>query len=496
MNDLEWIESLLDSARAAGAVDAEAYVKRSVGRRVVLEPLSDAGHCRASVSTSEERGIALRVRDAEGRWGFAWRSAAGRLNSKALVEDALGSAGRSSRIEDPDHPGCAPCAPQASRAGSCTSSEDERQALQIHDQGWRDASVGWITELLGEAVSAAASAAGRSAAVDRVLLSTATTTIRLVNSRGFFGEYEMTPALLSVSMIPLEEGARPSLEERSSCRIADIDPRLCGEVAARRSLPRRPTSPPLPGNPSLVIGPRAAASFLSAWIPSALMGGSAKEAPIASRSHGVMPAAHLDFALVDDGRLPGMIGSAPFDGVGKPTGRRILARRGIRCGRLSALEGNTIRPSYREPPSVGPTTLLVEGPPVEGSAHAEEGALTVESGLVVETALFEPASESWRIRVLRGDWYSNGEMAGPADGVRWEGSVERILSGVAAFGRDLSFFHIGQSIGAPSLRIEGLGPWIVEAAQRRAGRDRQRVSAPRPAPRQAPRARSPEVLSD
>ncbi len=245
-----------------------------------------------------------------------------------------------------------------------------------------------------------------------------------------------------------------------------------------------------------MIGPRAAASFLLAWIPSVLTGGSAEEFDLASRSRGGLPAARLDFRLVDDGRLPGMIGSAPFDGVGRPTGRTILARGGIRCVRLSALGGNTVRPSYREPPFVGPSTLFVEGPPGEGPGHAKEGTLVVETGLVVETARFEPGSESWRIRVLRGEWYRDGEPAGPADGARWEGPVERILSGVAALGGDLRFFYIGRSVGAPSIRVEGLGPWIVEAAPGRTAKDRRPASALQQASRRPTQVRAQEIVSD
>src|SRR5439155_26616799 len=50
-------------------------------------------------------------------------------------------------------------------------------------------------------------------------------------------------------------------------------------------------------------------------------------------------------SVVDDARLPAGFGSAPFDGVGRPTRRTTLVAGGTRAGRLSSLGGNVVRPS-------------------------------------------------------------------------------------------------------------------------------------------------------
>ena len=464
MSEVDRVEDLIAAARAAGAAEAEVYVKRARVRRVGLLPIPDPSRPRVTVSTIEERGVALRLLDDRRRWGFAWRSSGGELETEGLVADAIESARRSIPCDDPGTADHIPYAPPGGVAGD----------TGIHDDRWLSVSVDFILDYLGEGVSAAAHVAGRCAVVERALLSSAHTTVRLINSRGFDGYYEKTPTLVSVSMVPVETGARASLEERSGCRMEDISPRDCGVEAALRSLPVRPAAAPPDSGPPLILGPRTTASLLASLLPGIL--DAARHAPVSNGAKTAPgPIANIPqlpaMTLVDNGRAPGMVASAPFDGVGRLTGRTVLFRDGDRCGRLSAAAGHTIRPSYREPPLVGATTLILE-PPADDVAAADP-----DSFLRVESVLFEPGSKVWRVRVLRGEWYAGGSPAGPADGLRWEGPLQRILSGVRSRGTDVRFFHPGIPIGAPSIRIDGLGPWIVEAASARpASRARRAAS--------------------
>ncbi len=455
MSDLDRGEDLISAARTAGAVEAEVYIKTARVRRVGLLPIPDPLRPRVTVSAIEECGVALRVLDDRRRWGFAWRSSDGELDG--LVPDAIESARRSIPCDDPGAADDIPCAPAGGETG-------EAGDQGINDERWLSASVDFILDYLGEAVSAAADVAGRCAVVERALLSSAHTTVRLINSRGFEGQYEKTPTLVSVSMVPVETGARASLEERSGCRMEDISPRDCGVEAALRALPVRPAAAPPESGPPLILGPRTTASLLASLIPEIL--GASRKAPGPNGAEGSpgpianglkLPA----MTLLDDGRAPGMVASAPFDGVGRSTGRTVLVRDGERCGRLRAADGHAIRPSYREPPGVGATTLILE-PPADDVAAADP-----DSFLKVESALFQPGLKVWRVRVLRGEWYAGGSPVGPADGLKWEGPLQRILSGVRWRGKDIRFFHPGMPIGAPSIRIEGLGPWIVEVASAR-----------------------------
>ncbi len=478
MGGAEWIDAILKTARSSGALEAEAYVKSAWGRRVALHPAAADVDRRLTFSTLSERGVALRIRDGRGRWGFAWRSAGGEVNAAGLVSDALDSARRVSPADDPEAPGRAPLADPWDAGG-------EAGDLGIRDDRWLTTPDEGLVDFLAESASAASNVAGRCARVERALLSAARVTILLANSRGLHGEYEKTPALLSLSMTPAEPGARASIEERSGCSMDLISPRECGVAAALRSLPVRPAAAAPETHPPLILPPRVAASFLAAMLP-VLLGSGAGPGLMAEVDPGGGPGPAVGsslaggLTLVEDGRAPGMVASGPFDGVGRRTSRTVLLRDGARCGRLSALDGHTVRLSYREPPRVGPATYILEA--------GAEGGGAADASLVAEVALLTPGPVRWRIRVLRGDWWTGGSPAGPADGLMWEGPPSRILAGLRPHGGPSGFFHPGMPIGAPPLLIEGLGPWIVEAVSRRpeAGPARAPAAWPSPPPEDHP----------
>ncbi|HEU4402012.1 MAG TPA: metallopeptidase TldD-related protein, partial [Candidatus Polarisedimenticolia bacterium] len=457
--DARWLEEILREARAAGATEAEVFRKTGRGRRVALEPtLTAGGRARVTVSTSDEEGIAVRLRNHEGGWGFAWGSPSGLREAFALVEVALTLARPPAAGDDPAWG--APCAPPHPPGAS--AGDD----LAIDDPEVMTAPVERLGEILHTAAEAAMSHAAGAAEVDRVLLSAAATSVTLVNSRGFRGAYDKSLALLSVSMAPAVPGSAAVLEERAACRLSDLDVHGCGREAAWRAAPPRPATPPPAQDLPLILSGRAAASFLSALVPWILS---------AAGTTPNRPAAPECFSVIDDGCLPGGFGSAPFDGLGCPTRRRTLISSGRKAGQLSARDGHVVRHSFRDLPVIGLSNLyippasevgvLLADPLLDPAAERLAERVSHPAGpcLRVTEARFVPGPD-WRVRVLKGDWQDGGSPLGPADGLAWEGPLERILAGITAVGSDLCFFHLGMPVGSPSLRIEGLGKWMVEAA--------------------------------
>jgi predicted Zn-dependent protease len=462
---MEEVEEILRSARAAGAVKAEVYLKTSRGRRVILEPGLVGGRPRITVSAFVEEGMAIRVLDREGRSGFAWGSPAGVRRAAGLAEAALAACSGSAVREGCGPSGAIPFPPPAQGPLPDLGMDDPETAGATDDR---------LVRLLGEAVDAAT--AGPAADVDRAVLSTAATRITLANSLGFMGEYPRTLAHLSVSMAPAVAGARAALEERAACRLRDLDPRDCGLEAARRSLPPRPLVPPPAGELPAILSPRAAASLLRALLPWILQerrpdlfpdGGQAQLRP--SR-RGARPGG---LTVIDDPRLPGRPGSAPFDGAGQTTGRTILLDGGRFADRLSAEGGNAIRASFKDPPVIGPSNIYIapdgghDPGALQGStrgiAFHDVGAGGGWDGpcLRIAAARFD-AGPRIGIEIVRGDWHTPAGPAGPADGLYWSGPLQAVLEGVAAAGSDLRFFHPGAVMGAPSLRLEGIGPWVAQ----------------------------------
>ena len=464
MSRLRIVDAVLETAGRAGATATEVFVKTASGRQIALEPPSmhQSGR-RIAVSDSGERGVAVRVLNREQRWGFAWRAPIDLRAVASIVEEAMVSASRSSPLREAVDPGMAP------PAGSDLRSGPESQAPDAPDggspRGLFDPRVATtpteiLVSILEEASESASFAAEGNATVDRIVLSVASTHILLANSLGYYGEYRRTPVLLSVAMAPHWPGIGAILEERSACSLAGLDPRECGMEAGRRCLPARAAAPPPPRETPLILGPRATASFVSALVPWLLakrewgVGShdARRRAPVAGYRGGL--------TIVDDGRLPATIGSAPFDGVGRAMKRVMLAAGGMLLGMPTAADGNIVRQSLREPPAVGLTNLVVE--------HERTGPLEESGEVQMHASLVRlSAGRLCALRILRGDLWSGGGPIDATDGLIWEGPIERVLAGVTATGTEMRFFHLGLPIGAPSIRIDGLGPWMVESRTKR-----------------------------
>jgi microcin-processing metallopeptidase PmbA/TldD-like protein len=489
------LDDVLRRARLRGARAAEVFHKAACGRRTALEPIAPGGsRPRVSVSTFEEEGLALRLVDAQGRTGFAWRSPVGGAGARELVDAALASAGRRSGDlggVDPREAAAARAVGHASMAPLAPALEPRCAGdLQIDDDEVLAAPAEAVSSLLEQAADAAAGDAGRAALVDKVLLSEARATITLANSLGFLDSYSKTLALLSVSMVPAAPGASSVLEERSSCRLRDLDPRGCARIAALRSLPpRSPESPP-GGAFAVTLAPRAAASFIATLVSSRFSGGGEPAGPERggrSLSKGLRSdraewnrAAAVGergcLQVVDDPLLPGATGSAPFDGVGGVSRRTVLLEIGKGLQVASGEGGAIVRPSFREPPATGLTNVYVSTAG-GGNASAADREAPGNPILRIEVARFN-AGPTWRMHVLRGEWRAGGSsessVLGSADGIVWEGPLPTLLHGVAGAGDDLAFFHLGVPIGAPTLAFRGLTAWKV-TGERRAARRQARL---------------------
>ena len=156
--------------------------------------------------------------------------------------------------------------------------------------------------------------------------------------------------------------------------------------------------------------------------------------------------------LVDDGRLPGKLGSSPFDGEGVATRRTAAFARGVLqtflydtyYGRKlgAASTGNAAGGG------IGPNSFYLE----PGSGTLEDlVAKTPRGVLVLETIGFatEHASGTYS-RGARGFYIENGELAYPVEEFTIAGRFPEMLAAVDAVAADLRF---DGSVVAPSFRV-------------------------------------------
>jgi predicted Zn-dependent protease len=438
-----WAEEFFAAARAGGATQAELFLKVGRGRKVILEPgISPGAPPLCSVTTFVEQGLALRVLDARGGEGFAWH---GMAPGEPVGQAASLALAAVTSLQQPF--GTADAAPMATgSAGAAAAGNADAEAPALPQERvealLRQVMEGIATE---GAAMPGAEPTGSAVLIDRLTLSEVTTSVRLANTHGFEGRFERSLVLLTVSLLPAVPGAAAVVEERSACRLADIDPQEVARESLWRALPARAHQPTVPHeeggrSPALILTPRAAASLVAALAPRLCRGD-------LETSRGSA------LTIVDDPLLPGRPGSAPFDGAGHSTSRTVLLDGG-RCGAgLSSGGGHFIRASYRDRPVPGPAGLLIQ----------PAGAVPPHDGVTLRVAAIDlrAGGRIWRLRLRRADWWRDGAPIGPADGLTWEGPPEAIIASVTATPGALRFYHCGLPVGSPGLRLEGLGPFIV-----------------------------------
>jgi PmbA protein len=156
--------------------------------------------------------------------------------------------------------------------------------------------------------------------------------------------------------------------------------------------------------------------------------------------------------IVDDGRMPGQLGSSPFDGEGVATRRTPVVSKGTLETFLydtyyarklgAASTGNSTGSG------IGPNNFYLE--PGPGSLE-ELIAATKRGVLVLDTIGFatEHASGTYS-RGARGFFIENGELTYPIDQFTIAGRFTEMLAGVDAVANDL--LHDG-SVVSPSFRV-------------------------------------------
>jgi PmbA protein len=156
--------------------------------------------------------------------------------------------------------------------------------------------------------------------------------------------------------------------------------------------------------------------------------------------------------IVDDGQLPGGLGTSPFDAEGTPTRRTVVFEHGVlRTFLADTYYGRRLGMASTGNASgggVGPNNFSLEA----GSGTlADMIAQTPRGVLVLDTIGFatEYATGTYS-RGARGLWIENGEIAYPIDEFTIASNFRAMLAGIDAVAADLRF---DGPIVSPSFRI-------------------------------------------
>lgn len=281
-------------------------------------------------------------------------------------------------------------------------------------------------------------------------------TVALANSRGFRGQYRGSAAACATSPIARDGQEKRNAGYGSSARsYAGLEPvAAVARIAAARAVgycgARKPTSARLP----VIFERNVAAAVLSNVFASVnaanvAVGNSFLAGRIGER------VGSEQVTIVDDGLLPGGLGTSPFDAEGVPTRRTIVFER----GRLETFLYDTYygrklgarSTANAAAGSIGPNNLYLAAGP---QTLDELIAATPRGVLVLDTIGFatEHVTGTYS-RGARGFMIEGGELAYPIDGFTIAGNLATMLAAVDAVANDLRF---DDPIVAPSFRVAEL----------------------------------------
>ena len=284
----------------------------------------------------------------------------------------------------------------------------------------------------------------------------------MVNSQGFAGEYRRS--YCSISAMPIAETEGGGMQRDywfSSARtLARLDsPESIGAEAARRTL-RRLNARRVPTQQvPIVFAPEIARSIISNIFEAANGDSVYRGASFWAGQLG-QQVASPNVTVIDDGTLPGLFGTAPFDGEGLPTRRTVVVQNGVLKNYLL----NTYTGRKLNMPSTGNASRGLAGTPGIGAGNLfmEKGSISAEQLLAdVKTGFYVTELMGFGVNMVTGDysrgaaglWIENGELTFAVEEVTIAGNLKEMLNNVTAIADDLEFRG---AVASPTLRIDGM----------------------------------------
>lgn len=432
----------VEAALAAGADDAEAWAEHAVGREIRVyegdvESLTDAAG----------NGIGIRSFDG-GRWGYAYGTDLSDAGLTELAESATGAAA----VADPDEYAGLPGDFGAAEVGPLAS-----PALAEWDTARKVE--------LALAVERAARAREGVSQVEEALYADGAQQVAIANSRGFSASYETTIAYAWASAFAGEGSDLMTGLGVGMARDPDgLDPEAIGGEAADRAIELAGARQVEGRRCPVVLDTFVAASF-AGFIGGMLSADAVQRGRSLFADREGDEVAGPEFVLADDGLHPEGPSTAPFDGEGSPRRRTSLIADGrlltflydARTARKGEREttGNAGRGSYRSPPSVSTTNLVLEA----GEATLDELVRRAGDGLYVSSVAglhsgVNPVSGTFSVGAT-GRLIENGELGRPVREMTIASDLVSMLRAVQAVGGPGRWVPFGGSVrSAPVLIAE------------------------------------------
>jgi PmbA protein len=300
-------------------------------------------------------------------------------------------------------------------------------------------------------------------AVEEAVYSDSEAEVAIATSSGVAGSYRRTDAWCYALAIATEgDDTQIGFEFDLARGLAALDADDVARRSAHRALEILGASKIPSGRMSVVFEPYVSAQFLGV-LGSALTGEAVQKGRSLFAGKVGTRVAGDGVHLVDDGRLEGAPGSAPWDGEGVPTSRTGVISNGVldsflydttsarREGRDST--GNASRASFKGVPHPSPTNLALAGTGESPDQIYEQAgkALLVQDFHGVHSGA-NAVSGDFSVGAT-GRLLQNGELGAAVKEVTIAAPMLEILKGIQAVGSDLRWLPFGGSFGGATTLI-------------------------------------------
>ncbi len=436
---LELAQDVVKRAQQAGATDAECTIAEGEEfsanvRMRELENLKEAG----------SRGAGLRILIGR-KTGASYTSDLSQEGIQHLVKSAIELADITT--EDPHA-----SLPDADELGTLEGD------LKLYSADIEGLETSLKIETAKRAEEAALSADPRIFNSEGASFDTHTGRHIFANSRGFAGEYRSS--YCSLSTVPVARDGE-SMERDYWDSVARgfsglEGPELVGQTAAKRALRRLNAVKVETRKAPVVFEPRTARSLLD---------------NIFEAVHGMLIYRNESFlagklgekvagenvTVYDDGTMPGLFGSSPFDDEGVPSRRTVVIERGVlKNYLLNTYAARKLGMKTTGNASRGLTGNAGIG---HGNFYLEKGVQTPEQIIAgITDGFYVTELMGFGVNIVTGDysrgaaglWIRNGELAFAVSEVTIAGNLKDMLMNVETIGDDLQFRG---SMAAPTLKI-------------------------------------------
>jgi PmbA protein len=281
----------------------------------------------------------------------------------------------------------------------------------------------------------------------------------IANSNGLSGSYKTSSCSIGVGVVA-EKGDQKNTGRESCTRRFFSDLLPIEEIAAEAARKALELIDPVmisTQRASVIFDSNAAFSLLGGII-SAITGDRVQQGASFLMNSLDQSFASSLLTITDNGLLPKGLGSAPFDGEGVATQKRVLVDKGVLKGFLHnsytakragvGSTGNASRRGFTSLPGIGTHNLYVEA----GQYSPEEIIGATRRGLLVKEVTgygINPVNGNFS-GGASGLWIENGEIKHPVKGVTIAGSASEVLGAIDMMANNLD---LNRSMASPTFRV-------------------------------------------